>query len=124
MIITQQRRKENTTTTGISNIADLASLGHGGSGKILGTHVRLVLVEQSHDNRFRWGLGAWELGEESRNRSHASLSINIINNTLNNYMVLINNVYINRYLNVEHTTNKIVRIRVKMGFILLNNVSP
>ena len=62
--------------------------------------------------------GAWELGEESRNKSHASLSINIINNTLNNYVVLINNVYINLYLKVEHTTNKIVRIRVKMYWVL------
>ena len=91
-------------------------MGHGGSGKILGTHVRLFLVEQSHtttDSR-----GAWELGEESRNKSHASLRINIINNTLYNYVVLINNVYINLYLKVEHTTNIIVRIRVKMYWVI------
>ena len=64
------------------------------------------------------GPGSSAKSEESRNKSHAFLSINIINNTLNNYVVSIHNVYINRYLNVEHTTNKIVRIRVKMYWVL------
>ena len=78
-------------------------LGHGVSGTTLGTHVRLF----------------WSSNHTTtNNKSHASLRINIINNTLYNYVVLINNVYINLYLKVEHTTNIIVRIRVKMYWVL------
>ena len=50
--------------------------------------------------------GAVSSAKESGNKSHAYLRINIINNTLNNYVVFINNVYINLYLNVEHTKIK------------------
>ena len=89
------------------------------------------LIKSSHDSGFgifgpwRFTFSAhmsdffWSSNHTTtNNKSHASLRINIINNTLYNYVVLINNVYINLYLNVEHTTNIIVRIRVKMYWVL------
>ena len=85
-------------------------MGHGGSGKILGTQSRNHTTTDSG--------GALSSAKESRNKSYACLRIHIINNNLNNYVVFINNVYINKYLNIEHTTNKIVRIRVKMYWVL------